>query len=285
MSLHWALVCVAGVGAAALAWAIQRAFYDALDRYGQVYTVAAEQRLRDLFLFVDLRLLWPIAMLCSLVLASLVLLAGGGWLLALLLAAGCLLAPKALLMWAKAQRLRAFEAQLPDALNALACDMRAGSSLSVALQSLAQHAAAPLGQEFAVVNREIRLGVSVPDSMSQLASRLPGPAMRMLAATVRVATRTGGPMAVMLEQTALALTANQQIRQKRAALMAQGWLQAWVMGAMPPGLMAILSRMDDAFAHGLLETTMGQMVVLTVVGLECLGIGWLLRIAKSGQVG
>lgn len=283
--MQWILLLSAGLGAAVLAWAVQRAFYDAMARYGQVYTVAAEQRLRDLFLFVDLRLLWPLACLCAMVVASLTLVAGGGTFLAVLAATVCVLSPKLLLAWARSHRHRTFEAQLPDALTALASSMRAGAGFSAALQSLAQHAAPPLAQEFAVVNREIRLGVSVQDAISQLAIRIPGEALLLLAATVRVAVRSGGPMATMLEQTAQALQANQHIRQRLSALMAQGWLQAGVMGAMPLGLMATLAWMDEAFGQALVTTSMGYLLIASVLGLECLGLWWLFRIAKAGRDG
>jgi len=52
-----------------------------------------------------------------------------------------------------------------------------------------------------VVNDRIRLGVSPQDALQELVIRLPSEALNMLAATVRVAIRTGGPMALLLDQT------------------------------------------------------------------------------------
>lgn len=279
------LLCVLLVGAglcsALLVWSVQRAAFYAIKQHKATYTHEAAHRLRDLFLFIDAAMLWP----CACGLAGLVgigaWLWGAGGLFALLLAVGCLFVPKLLLRLALEHRQVQFERQLPDALFALSSAIRSGSSFAVALQSIPQHALAPLSQEFAVVNDRIRLGVAPQDAIQELVIRLPGEALSMLAATVRVAIRTGGPMAQMLEQTGKTLLANQQIALKLSSLMAQGWMQAWVMGAMPPGLMLVLSSMDETFMPILLSTTEGHMVILMIVGLESLGLWWLRAIAQS----
>jgi len=131
------------------------------------------------------------------------------------------------------------------------------------------------------VNDRIRLGVSPQDALQELVIRLPSEALNMLAATVRVAIRTGGPMALLLDQTGKTLLANQQIDLRLSSLMAQGWMQAWVMGAMPPGLMLVLASMDEAFAPALLTTPAGYGVLLLIICLETLGLWWLRTISRS----
>ena len=275
------LLSCAGLSIGLFVWSVQRTLYLAVKRYKATYTHEAQHRLRDLFLFVDVSLLWTVA--CSLagVIGTVAWLWGLQPFLALTLAVLCLFIPKLLLRFALLERHRQFERQLPDALFALASTMRAGASFSTALQALTQHALPPLSQEFTLVNDRIRLGVSPQDAMQELVSRLPSEALNMLAATVRVAIRTGGPMALMLEQTGKTLLANQQIELRLSSLMVQGWMQAWVMGAMPPGLMLVLASMDDAFAPALMTTPAGYGVLLLIVFLECLGLWWLRTISHS----
>jgi tight adherence protein B len=276
-----ALLACAGLCTALLVWSLQRAVFHAIKQHKATYTNEAEHRLRDLFLFVDASMLWPCACGLAGVVGIGMWLLGAGWLAAILFGGACLFLPKLLLRLALRQRQQQFERQLPDALFALSSSMRAGSSFAVSLQSLTQHAQAPLSQEFTVVNDRIRLGIAPQDAMQELVIRMPGEALNMLAATVRVAIKTGGPMALMLEQTGKTLLANQQITLRLSSLMAQGWMQAWVMGAMPPGLMLVLSSMDDAFAPALLSTTAGHLVILMIIGLEALGLWWLKAIAQS----
>lgn len=266
---------------ALLVWSLQRAAYHALKQYKSTYTNEAEHRLRDLFLFVDAAILLPGACGLAGVVGIAAWFLGAGPFVASALAVVCLFIPKLILRLALHQRRQQFEQQLPDALFALSSAMRAGASFATALQSLTQHALPPLSQEFCVVNDRIRLGISPQDAMHEMLIRLPSAALNMFSATVRVAIRTGGPMALMLEQTGKTLLANQQINLRLSSLMAQGWMQAWVMGAMPPGLMLVLSAMDDTFAPALLSTTAGHLVLVLIVFLEALGLWWLRAIARS----
>lgn len=277
MNLYWLWVVSGAVAVAWVVWLIQRALYQALDRHRTLYTSEAEHRLRDLFLFVDLKILWPAAFVTGFLLCGVAVLCGLGLIAGLIAMVICWCLPSLGIGWARRQRNRAFEQQLPEALLSVAGSIRAGSSFSAALQGLVMHALPPLSQEMSVVNRQIRLGASPPDAFQQLAARLGGEALDLLAITVRVAVQTGGPLAAMLEQTGQTMQANQQIKSRLSALTAQGWLQAWVMGAMPLALMAALGAMDPGFSQALVHSDEGHAVLLAIGFFEVLGIWWLRR--------
>lgn len=273
----WLWLVLGGVATAWVGWLIQRALYAALEHHRQLYTSQAEHRLRDLFVFVDLRLLWPAAFVAGCLLCGLSVLTGFGVITGVIAMLICWSAPSVLMAWARRQRIAAFEQQLPEALLSVAGSIRAGSSLTNALQGLVMHALPPLSQEMAVVNRQIRLGATAPDAFQQLSARLGGQPLALLSMTVRVAIQTGGPLAQMLEQTGQTMQANQQIQARLAALTAQGWLQAWVMGGMPPALMAALGALDPSFSEALLQTSAGHAVLMVIGCFEVLGIWWLRR--------
>ena len=273
----WWWLAAGGLAAAWMTWLVQRALYYALERHRMVYTSQFEHRLRDLFLFVDLKLLWPAAFLLGVLICVVFVVIGLGVIAGVLAMALCWSSPNLCVVWAKRQRMRQFEAQLPDALLSVAASMKAGSSLSNALAALVTHALPPLSQEFAVVNRQVRLGASPADAFQQLYSRLGGTTLELLALTLRVAIQTGGPLAAMLEQTAKTMQENQQIKSRLSAMTAQGWLQAWVMAAMPLALMAALGVMDPNFSDALLHTSEGHAVLVVLAFFEGLGFWWLSR--------
>jgi tight adherence protein B len=271
----WWLLLAAGLMTGSVVWLVQRAFFMALQRHHHLYTSEAEHRLRDLFVFVDLRLLWPAAAAAGLFLGTVVWLLGAGPMLGASLALLCWFAPKIAIVMAKRVRTKAFEQQLPDALAALAASIRAGASLVSAMQALVQHAMVPLSQEFGVVSRQIRLGATPADALQHLATRLGGASLETLSLAMRVALQTGGPMAAVLEQTGQTLQAQQQLKARVSALTSQGWMQAWVMGAMPVAMMVALSVIDPNFQWQLLHTSTGHLVCAAVAGFEALGMWWL----------
>ena len=66
--------------------------------------------------------------------------------------------------WQRKKRRQQIESELPDALLFIASALRAGSALSVAIQVLVRDQVGPLGQEFGLVLKEQRLGVSFDDA-------------------------------------------------------------------------------------------------------------------------
>lgn len=279
------LLLVAGLAAGSAAWLVQHALYLALERHRQLYTSEAEHRLRDLFVFVDLKLLWPAACAVGLLLGFIAVLMGLGVITGVIIVALCWSMPNIAIWWTKRQRIRAFEQQLPDALSSLSAAIKAGASLSSAMQALVHHALPPLSQEFSVVNRQIRLGASAADAVQQMATRIGGDSLRILSVTLRVAIQTGGPMADMLEQTGQTMLASQQLKARLSALTSQGWMQAWVMAAMPLGLMAALSALDPVFGEQLLQSEAGHLVLAAVGVFEALGMWWLRKTTTIQMAG
>ena len=276
-----AILSGSGVSMGLLTWSLQRSCMVAMQRYQARYTHDARHGLRDLYLFLDVSLLWPVMIWLGVTVFLLSIWVGAGLFVATFLSAICLTTPSVLIRYAKTRRLKLFENQLPDALQSLASSMAAGTSLVSGLQMLVQYAPTPLAQEFSVVAREIRLGVGLENALQHLMVRMPCDGVRAVGATLMVAIQTGGPMADMLAQTASSLVSSFQVQQRARALMAQGWMQAWVMGCLPIGLMVVLGQMDDKFWPAVMDTSMGHLLLGVLFGLEGLGLYWLRRIAKA----
>lgn len=278
---RWIILASAGVSAGMLTWSVQRSFMRAMLRYRERYTHDAAHSLGDLYVFLDVRLLWPVMAWLAVTVFLFLIWLGVSWILALSVSVACLAAPGALIRHAKQRRLQRFGQQLPDALRSLSSSLASGSSLVAGLQMLVQYAPAPLAQEFSVVAREVRLGVSLENALQHLMVRMPCPGVRALGGTLMVATQTGGPMSEMLARTATSLVLEYQVQQRAGALMSQGWMQAWVMGSMPVGLTLVLSQMDEKFWPALSQTTVGHVLIGIVVVLEAIGVYWLRRIAHQ----
>src|SRR5690606_39373426 len=71
------------------------------------------------------------------------------------------------------KRLQKFEEQLPDAFMLLSGSLQSGASLSMALENVVHQSPAPLSQEFGLLIKNIRLGVSLEDALLKLEKRIP----------------------------------------------------------------------------------------------------------------
>lgn len=278
--MFWVALICAGVSVALATWAGQRVVSGALSQHRMLFTDDAASGLRELFVFVDARRLWP--PLISLAAASAIV----SWLLTghLLVAAGAatalLILPRLILARARRARLDRLDAQLPDALTALGASLRSGASLGGGLQTLLQDAQAPLVQEFGLVLREQRMGVPLSDALGNLYRRMPSESIQMVVLVLRVAGATGGSVAGLLERLSETLRARQHLEMKMDMLTSQGKLQAWVIGGLPWVLLLALTQVDPYSAGLLLGSGQGHAVLAAVVTLELIGALMMRRILR-----
>jgi tight adherence protein B len=172
----------------------------------------------------------------------------------------------------RARRMRQFEEQLPDALMMLAGGMRAGAGFGSALAQLVTESPAPLGQEFALMLREQRIGVTLEQSLNNLAHRVPTQTTVLVVSAMRIAAETGGGLAETLERTAGTIRSRLQMEGKIRALTAQGKLQAWVVGLLPVGLALVLGKMEPAAMDFLWHSRVGWATLAVLAVLEAMGV-------------
>jgi tight adherence protein B len=273
----WVL-CIVAVAAALLTWLAIDLGTGTLKRYRAQFTERARFQAQEFFLFIDPQKLFlaNAALLCLGTLLSWV--ATGSPLLAIGVFLGLALLPRWLYAWMRKRRLRLFEEQLPDALMLLSGGLRAGAGLSTAMAQMVAEAQAPLAQEFALIVREQRLGVTLEQSLSNLARRVPTPTTVLLVSAMRIAAETGGGLAETLERSAGTVRSRLQMESKIDALTAQGKLQAWVVGALPLVLMLVLDKMEPQAMNLLWHSRLGWATLFVVAVLEFMGIYLIRRV-------
>lgn len=277
------ITLVVAVAAALLAWFVVDLGTVTMARYRAQFTEKAKFQAQEFFLFVDPRKLFV---------ANLAVMALGGvgvWVVtaSVVLAIPAFFAlawlPRLVYAWLRKRRLRRFEEQLPDALMMLSGGLRAGASLSMALQQLVAEAENPLAQEFSLMLREQRLGLTMEQSLSNLARRVPTQTTTLVVSAMRIASETGGGLAETLERTSATIRSRLQMEGKIDALTAQGKLQAWVVGALPLLLMLVLNKMEPEAMDMLWHTRLGWATLVVVAFLEFMGV-YLIRKITSIDV-
>ncbi|MFT5588303.1 MAG: tight adherence protein B [Bradyrhizobium sp.] len=274
-SQEWLVVAISVVvclAAALLSWVVLKEGGAALERYRAGFTDRTRFQAREFFLFIDPAKLFVANLTVMLVGGVIAWLLSGSILLALPVFFGLGLLPRALYRWLRARRLRQFDAQLPDALLMLSGGLRAGIGLNAATQQLVAESQAPLAQEFSLMLREQRLGVTLEQSLTNLSRRIPTTTTTLVVSAMRIAAETGGGLAEALERTSQTVRSRLQMEGKIDALTAQGKLQAWVVGMLPLILMAILNKMEPESMSYLWHSQIGWATLAIIAFLEIMGI-------------
>lgn len=273
-----AVLLAIALAAALLAWFAAQAGAGALSRYRSNFTERTRFQAQEFFLFVDPRQLFAVNIAIMLLGAVLAWIVTGSLVVAVPVFFALALLPRLLYAGMRSRRRQKFEQQLPDALMMLSGGLRAGVGLNAAMQQLVSEAHAPLAQEFMLMLREQRLGVTLEQSLNNLARRMPTQTTVLVVSAMRIASDTGGGLAETLERTAHTIRSRLQMEGKIAALTAQGKLQAWVVSLLPILLMLVLDHMEPEAMHYLWHTRLGWATLLGIALLESLGVYVIRRI-------
>jgi tight adherence protein B len=266
------ITAVFALSAALLTWFAIDIGTGTLAKYRATFTARAKFQAQEFFLFIDPRKLFAANLAIMALGGVTVWAATGSALIALVVFAALASTPRLIYRWMRTRRLMAFEEQLPDALMMLSGGMRAGVGLSSAIQQLVREAQPPLSQEFTLLLREQRLGITLEQALANLNRRVPTQTTTLVVSAMRIATETGGSLAETLERTSHTIRSRLQMEGKIRALTAQGKLQAWVVGFLPILLMLVLNKMEPDAMSLLWNTRIGWATLLVIGFLEAMGI-------------
>ncbi|OZI57806.1 type II secretion system F family protein [Bordetella genomosp. 1] len=276
----WLAVVGALLAAGGLAWQASVWVGPAAQQYRATYTRSAGLGLAELFLFIDPARLFGVALLLAALSALLVLILTGDAMMAMAGGAIAVQVPHRLLRRLRARRVQRFEHQLPGALLSLAGALRAGASLSQGLRHLAELSERPVSQEFGLMLREQRLGVTFDEALQRLRHRMPTDAVLLVAAALRVASASGGNLAETLDNIAQTLRLRQQLQGKLRALTAQGRMQAGLLAGMPVLVGFALYQLQPEEIAPLWQTPGGWAVLGVMLVLEAVGLHLIRRILR-----
>lgn len=257
---------------ALLTWSMFDIGSNGLARYRRLFTERTHVNLRELFLFIEPQRLFLLN------LSVMLLVSAATWMVSkslfMAVAALCLtaFAPRQLLRYLRRRRLDALELQLPDTLLMLAGGMKAGVSLTQAIHQLVLESRPPVSQEFDMVLREQRLGVSLDVALENLNARVPLQSITLTVSAMRIAAETGGQLAETLERASQTLRTKLAMEGKIRALTSQGKLQALVVGALPLVLMYALNKLEPQAMNLMFTTHAGYATLAVIALLEFFGV-------------
>lgn len=249
----------------------------AFAEYQARYLTTSLRELSDMFLFLEPRQLVVLNVAAMVALAVL-----GSWLGGPLLCAGAgalgFFAPAVAVRLYRRRRRALFDAQLSDALQQMANALRAGLTFQQALEQVGRESPPPLGQEFGLYAKEVRLGTSSEEALVAMVRRVGSEDLELVATSTNVARQLGGNLPDMFETIAETIRERFRLEGKIRALTSQGKLQGLVVATLPlwVGLFLDWYRpdlMQPMFAHAF-----GYVLVAAIALLEAIGFLLIRRI-------
>lgn len=183
-----------------------------------------------------------------------------------------LLGPPIRLAQQRRARVRRFEQLFPDTLELMSRSLRAGHALLESIGIVAQEAAEPVKSEFARVAQEVRFGVSLPDSLKAMASRVESRELDFFVTSLLIQRETGGNLAGIIDFIGQLTRKRFELELKIRAVSAEGRLSVWVIFALPFAVGGLLWFLNPEYLSPLYEDPVGRVVTGTGVGLALIGL-------------
>ncbi len=244
---------------------------DFMARQKSTLAQTAKGGLEDMFIFVDPTQLFYYQMAALVIVPLIVWFVFDNIVLVVLAAVAITFAPKFAVNYLKKSRLKQFERQLPDSLLMVSGSMRAGASLTIAMESMIKEQKPPLSQEFELMLREQRLGVDFDTAMRSMEQRMPLQDFILVVAALRISREVGGNLAEILETLAETLRRKHQMEGKIDALTAQGKMQGLIMTCLPLFLLLVLAKMEPESMAPMFNTLAGWAVLGVIGVMEVIG--------------
>jgi tight adherence protein B len=248
------------------------------ESYEQKYMGSAAQSLDAMYLTI------PPQHIAYLSLLGFVLMGAFGWfvfgvpMLGLIGGIFALPVPMLVLRLLKRRRDNLFGIQLVDALVNMGNSLKAGFSLTQALQLIEREMANPISQEFRLLNQELQLGMPLEEALGHLHDRMPSDDLDLVVTSVTISRELGGNLTEVFDNIAQTIRDRHLIEGKIRALTAQGKLQGIIMSLLPVGVGFAIHLVNPELLEPLYQTPVGWFLMSLIGVLILAGFFWIRKI-------
>ena len=215
--------------------------------------------------------------------AGAVVLAGliGGWVffLALLVLPPLLL--KLFVSWRYHRRVRRMVEQLPLLLDHSVRSLKAGRTLADAVLNAIEASSDPLKTSISRVSRNVQMGVSLPEAVSDFAELYERDEFRMFALGLKVNHRYGGNASELLENLIVLIREREQGARRLRAMTGETRMTALVLGMLPVFVVGFFMSTNPDYMLKMWQDGSGQHMLLTAMAMQIVGSVALWRMVRS----
>ncbi len=176
------------------------------------------------------------------------------------------------------RRRKAFGGQLEEVLQMMAGSLRAGYSLPQAVATISQEAEKPVSVEFARVTNETRVGRSMMESLTDVATRMRNEDFYWITQAIGINREVGGNLADVLDNVSKTIRERGQMKRQVAALAADGKLSAIILMLLPFGVGIVLFFMNRDYVMKLFTDPIGWGMLLAGAVMLTIGGFWLSKV-------
>lgn len=201
-----------------------------------------------------------------------------GPLVGLLLALLSPFVAKLVLGYLAGKRRAAFDSQLGDTLQLLSGGLRAGHSIMRAIDAAATESQKPTSEEMRRVVTETSLGRDLLSALNDTADRMKNEDFVWISQAIQINREVGGNLADVLDQVGETIRERSEIKGHIKALAAEGKFSAYILIAMPFGIVGMLLAISPDYMNSMFSHPLGWVMIGASFVLMTIGSLWMRKI-------
>lgn len=171
-------------------------------------------------------------------------------------------APRWVLSFLIKRRQKAFLNEFANAIDVIVRGVKAGLPINDCMKIIAQEAAEPVRSEFKELVEGQRVGVSIDQSLDKVYERMPLPEVSFFQIVLAIQQKSGGNLSEALGNLSKVLRDRKKMRAKIQAISQEAKSSAAIIGALPPGVMALIYMSSPDYMGLLFSTTVGHLILM-----------------------
>src|SRR6478609_5239946 len=176
------------------------------------------------------------------------------------------------------KRRTAFDSQLGDTLQLLSGGLRAGHSILRAIDAAATESQKPTSEEMRRVITETSLGRDLLAALNDTAERMKNEDFVWISQAIQINREVGGNLAEVLDQVNETIRERAEIKGHIKALAAEGKFSAYILIAMPFGIVARLLAVSPSYMNAMFTHPLGWVMIGASFVLMTIGALWMRKI-------
>jgi tight adherence protein B len=200
------------------------------------------------------------------------------------MAAGVLLPPlmvRLFISWSYRKRVARMIEQLPQLLDHTVRSLKSGRTLADAVLHGIDAANQPLKEGMSRIQRNVQLGVSLPDAAHDFAELYEREEFHLLALGLKVNHRYGGNASELMENLIRLIREREQAARQLRAMTGETRMTAVVLGLLPIGMVGYFMVSNPGYLLGMWNDDSGRTMLMVAFALQVFGCLALWRMLRS----
>ena len=177
-------------------------------------------------------------------------------------------------------RRRKFNSQIIDAIMLITSCLKAGLSFNQAIDILCQEMPPPISEEFTIVLKSLRIGVSLEEAFMELSKRMPLEELNFMLSAILVARETGGDLPSVLMRLVNTLRDRIRLKENIRTYTMQGRMQAVIMAFIPVAFVFLVLQQNEHHFDIMFNTDLGKTLLILAAVLQVIAFFVIAKVSS-----